>query len=138
MHIWDTAGVERFRTLTRNYYRNAHAAVFVYSLSDISSLHYLAQWEKDAQNFAPDAIRMLIGNKSDLDAEVDEFTADTFAKTHAFDLAYTMSCKTNKGVREAFDNLAKELHKKVVDNSNSGVIDLTQAAQTRHEGACAC
>jgi len=111
LSIWDTAGVESFRTLTRNYYRNAHAAVFVYSVSEASSLHYLAQWIKDTQNFAPNAIRMLVGNKVDLEPEIDPTTAKSFASAHEFELQFLISCKTNSGIAEAFEQLARALHK---------------------------
>ena len=111
LSIWDTAGVERFRTLTRNYYRNAHAAVFVYSMADAVTLHYLSQWIKDTGNFAPNALRMLIGNKSDLDPGVDDTTIKQFAQLHEFELQFQMSCKKNTGIVEAFDELARTLHK---------------------------
>ena len=103
--------MERFRTLTRNYYRNAHAAVFVYSVSEASSLHYLNQWIKDTQSFAPSAIKMLIGNKVDLESEIDETTAKSFASTYDFELQYLISCKTNQGIADAFEQLARVLHK---------------------------
>ena len=104
--------MERFRTLTRNYYRNAHAAVFVYSVSEASSLHYLSQWIKDTQNFAPNAIRMLVGNKVDIEPmEIDELTSNSFAKAHEFDLHFHISCKSNSGILEAFEQLAISLHK---------------------------
>ena len=110
--------MERFRTLTRNYYRNAHAAVFIYSVGEVSSLHYLIQWEKDTRTFAPNAVRMLIGNKTDLEGEVDEFTAKSFAKTHAFELDAMISCKTGSGVKEAVEELAKLIHANNSDNPN--------------------
>ena len=105
--------MERFRTLTRNYYRNAHAAVFIYSVSEASSLHYLAQWIKDTQNFAPNAIRMLIGNKVDLEPEIDPTTAKSFANAHEFELQHLISCKTNSGIADSFNQLAKALHRSV-------------------------
>ena len=104
--------MERFRTLTRNYYRNAHAAVFVYSVSEASSLHYLSQWIKDTQNFAPNAIRMLVGNKIDIEPmEIDELTSKSFAKAHEFDLHFHISCKSNSGISEAFEQIGIALHK---------------------------
>ena len=147
MSIWDTAGVERFRTLTRNYYRNAHAAVFIYSVTDVSSLHFLTQWEKDTQNFAPNAIRMLIGNKSDLEAEVDDYTAEQFAKMHSFDRDAVISCKTGKGIHEAFEGLAKLLHEQGEKDEgggghHEGVIAVTALDNNRNGGTggkgCSC
>ena len=149
MNVWDTAGVERFRTLTRNYYRNAHAAVFIYSVGEVSSLHYLIQWEKDTRAFAPNAVRMLIGNKKDLDGEVDEFTAKSFAKTHAFELDAMVSCKTGEGVKDAIEELAKLVHMKNSDSMKASVsaqdggtirIDPNQPSSRTTEGGggCAC
>lgn len=139
MSIWDTAGVERFRTLTRNYYRNAHAAVFVYSVTEISSLHFLTQWEKDAQNFAPNAVRMLLGNKKDLDPEVDEYTAEQFSKMHVFDKDGIVSCKTGNGVLEAFEGLAKLLHERGREQSGEGVVQVggDSGAGSKND-RCAC
>ena len=112
--------MERFRTLTRNYYRNAHAAVFVYSVSEAASLHYLAQWIKDTQNFAPNAIRMLVGNKVDLEPEIDPTTAKSFATAHEFELQFLISCKTNSGIAEAFEQLARALHKSPPSSRGAG------------------
>lgn len=133
--------MERFRTLTRNYYRNAHAAVFVYSVTDISSLHYLSQWEKDTQHFAPNAVRMLLGNKIDLEPEVDEFAAKSFARTHAFELDHMISCKTNQGIKEAFDALARELQQTSKPNQTEQVVHVTNNYDhnaAKQTGVCRC
>ena len=84
--------------------------MFVYSVSETSTLHYLAQWVKDTQNFAPNAVRMLLGNKTDLEAEVDPSTAQGFSEAHEFQLNFQVSCKENSGIKEAFDKLAEALH----------------------------
>lgn len=147
LSIWDTAGVERFRTLTRNYYRNAHAAVFVYSVSEASSLHYLSQWIKDTQNFAPNATRMLLGNKIDIEpTEIDELTSKSFSKAHEFDLHFHVSCKSNSGINEAFEKLALSLHKprsgggpSQPSMGGSNRVDLESPLdQDQRESKCAC
>ena len=91
--------------------RNAHAVVFVYSVSEACSLHYLAHWIKDAQSWSPNAVRMLIGNKVDLEPEIDPTTVRSFATAHEFELQFKISCKTNFGIEEAFEQLARVLHK---------------------------
>ena len=138
--------MERFRTLTRNYYRNAQAAVFVYSVSETSTLHYLAQWVKDTQNFAPNAVRMLLGNKTDLEAEVDPTTAQGFAEAHEFQLNFQVSCKENSGIKEAFDNLAEKLHSFQTSPNRSqadrqlDIItpELSELSENRGSGGCKC
>lgn len=54
---------------------------------------------------------MLIGNKIDIEPmEIDELTSKSFAKAHEFDLHFHISCKSNSGIREAFEQLAISLH----------------------------
>lgn len=139
--------MERFRTLTRNYYRNAHAAVFVYSVSEASSLHYLSQWIKDTQNFAPNAKRMLLGNKTDIEPmEIDELTSKSFSKAHEFDLHFHISCKSNSGINEAFEQLAISLHKPAptkpggspLQSSVGGAVVDLDASPVQQESRCAC
>lgn len=120
LSVWDTAGVERFRTLTRNYYRGAHATVFVYSVEEPSSLHYLTSWVRDAESFASQAVKVLIGNKSDLDRDVDDSTARSFASTHEFALSFITSAKTNDGINEAFAEIAERLHRPGGDGLSQG------------------
>ena len=65
----DTAGQERFRTITQSYYRGADAILIVFDVSDKESFESCANWiqEIDKANF--DCIKFLIGNKSDLEKE---------------------------------------------------------------------
>lgn len=37
--IWDTAGQDRFRTITQNYYRGSDGVIFTYSISDKNSFN---------------------------------------------------------------------------------------------------
>lgn len=42
--LWDTAGQDRFRTITSNYYRGSEGVIFTYSVSDRNSFHNLENW----------------------------------------------------------------------------------------------
>ncbi|XP_019636851.1 PREDICTED: ras-related protein Rab-18-like, partial [Branchiostoma belcheri] len=48
--VWDTAGVERFRTLTQGYYRHADAVLLVYSLPDSATLRMLTSWVREVND----------------------------------------------------------------------------------------
>ena len=50
MTLWDTGGQERHDSLTANYYRNAHAVIFVYALDDENSLYALGEWMREAMD----------------------------------------------------------------------------------------
>ena len=70
LHIWDTAGSESFRSITRSYYRSAVGALLVYNITSRESFHNLALWVEDVQQHSiSNLVIMLIGNKSDWHAQ---------------------------------------------------------------------
>ena len=67
LQIWDTAGQESFRSITRSYYRGAAGALLVYDITRRETFEHLASWLEDARQHANPAMTiMLIGNKADL------------------------------------------------------------------------
>uniref|UniRef100_A0A8C5RLD2 RAB33B, member RAS onco family n=1 Tax=Laticauda laticaudata TaxID=8630 RepID=A0A8C5RLD2_LATLA len=88
IQLWDTAGQERFRkSMVQHYYRNVHAVVFVYDMTNIASFHSLPLWiEECKQHLLTNEIpRILVGNKCDLRnaIQVPTDVAQKFADTHA-------------------------------------------------------
>lgn len=68
LQIWDTAGHERFRTITSSYYRGAHALLIVFDISDRQSyLDATNYWYGEIRNSCPPETQiLLVGNKCDL------------------------------------------------------------------------
>jgi GTPase SAR1 family protein len=65
--LWDTAGTERFRAVSRSYYRGAAGAILVYDISSHASFRALPTFLNDAKALAsPDLTVILAGNKADL------------------------------------------------------------------------
>lgn len=117
--IWDTAGVERFRTITNNYYRGSHAAIFVYSVDEPSSLHYLGHWIRDLEEYSPNAIKILVGNKKDLNSQISNETIEMFNNANDCKLNMLMSAKTGEGIQDSFNAIAKLLVQKGIDKDSS-------------------
>lgn len=109
LQVWDTAGVERYRTLTRNYYRNTHASFLVYSVDNPSTLHYLSKWIQDIHDSAPNAMRFLIGNKIDLERLVSDESVQDFAAAHDCDSAFYVSAKTGHGLDDVLLKMGEKL-----------------------------
>merc|ERR1711998_306148 len=83
LQIWDTAGQESFRSITRSYYRGAAGALLVYDITRKDTFNHLSSWlEEVRQNGNPDIMVMLIGNKADLDSrrQVSSEEGERFAK----------------------------------------------------------
>ncbi|OJJ88646.1 Rab family GTPase [Aspergillus glaucus CBS 516.65] len=50
LQIWDTAGQERFRSISRLYYRGAHACLLCYDITDEKSFEEMAGWLKELKD----------------------------------------------------------------------------------------
>jgi Ras-related protein Rab-18 len=118
--IWDTAGQERFRTLTSSYYRGAHGVVLVYDVTRTDSFENLEQWLKEVELYSPNngesVIKLLVGNKVDLDdkIKVERERADAWARSHGM-LFLEASAKTKVGIRQVF----MEVVQKILDNPDA-------------------
>ncbi|RDA95720.1 hypothetical protein CP533_1120 [Ophiocordyceps camponoti-saundersi (nom. inval.)] len=67
LQLWDTAGTERFRSVSRSYYRGAAGAILVYDITSHQSFQALQAFLNDARALAsPNLSVMLVGNKLDL------------------------------------------------------------------------
>ncbi|CAG2195527.1 RAB2A [Mytilus edulis] len=85
LQIWDTAGQESFRSITRSYYRGAAGALLVYDITRRDTFNHLTTWLEDArQHSNSNMVIMLIGNKSDLEArrDVKKEEGEAFAREH--------------------------------------------------------
>jgi small GTP-binding protein len=70
LQIWDTAGMESFKSITRAYYRGSAAALLVFDVTSRSSFDNIAHWLKEAQQNTSSRVTILvIGNKIDLSEE---------------------------------------------------------------------
>ena len=68
MQIWDTAGTERFRTITPMYYRNVDGVLLVYDITDAKSFETINFWveELNDKSDVANIDLLLVGNKLDL------------------------------------------------------------------------
>ena len=68
LQIWDTAGQDRFKTITSSYYKGAHGIIVVYDITDKDSFAKVTEWMSEADKHASENIsRILVGNKKDLE-----------------------------------------------------------------------
>jgi small GTP-binding protein len=76
LQLWDTAGTERFRSVSRSYYRGAAGAILVYDTASSASFNALPTFLMDARALAsPNLTVILAGNKADLGSDSPPATA---------------------------------------------------------------
>ncbi|KAK4151304.1 P-loop containing nucleoside triphosphate hydrolase protein [Chaetomidium leptoderma] len=115
LNIFDTAGQERFRAVTKSYYRGVHCVILVYDISNRNSFLELEDWCEDAlENMPKGALISLVGTKRDKEdqeggrqvtydegmAEAERFGASVFCEA---------SSKSGKNVRELFTGIVGKI-----------------------------
>ena len=114
--IWDTAGQDRFRTITSTYYRGSHGTIVCYDITDRNTFDSIAKWLEEVKKYSiNEPILILCGTKADLESkrEVSSSEGLEFAKLHNMKFFET-SAKDNTNIKEIFEFIAEN---KLQDNS---------------------
>ena len=111
LDIWDTAGQEKYRSLTRIFFQGAKLAILVYAINRKDSFENLKNvWLKELKDHADKNVVLgVAGNKSDLyeKEEVPEQEAREFAKSIGAIFCLT-SAQNNSGIEELFEEMGKK------------------------------
>ncbi|KAF7635178.1 hypothetical protein Mgra_00005464 [Meloidogyne graminicola] len=116
LQLWDTAGQEKFRSITRSYYRNTVGIIIVYDITKRHTFDSLPDWiaEAEAHLGGPDpskTVFLLVGHKADLtdQREVLFEEGEYFAKHKGMKFIET-SAITGANVNDAFALIAREIN----------------------------
>jgi len=127
LQIWDTAGQESFRSITRSYYRAAAGALLVYDITRRDTFLELSKWLEEAKTHGnPNMVFILVGNKCDMENErqVSFEEGETFARENGLIFLET-SAKTAFNVEESFMRASQlildKIEKKEISISNDAM-----------------
>jgi len=124
LKIWDTCGQEKFRAITRQYFKNSEGVFVVFDLTNKETIKKLDIWMKDIKdNIDNDYFIFLIGNKSDVKER--DLTIAEEAKQFAINKKinyYEVSAKTGSGIYNIFEKMASKLiNKKKIEKSKEEI-----------------
>jgi Ras-related protein Rab-2A len=134
VQLWDTAGQELYRSMTKNYFREADCAIVVCDLSNQNALESLNDWIGDVRADAPSRCKIVIaGNKSDLDRQITADQLKDFSEEKGCPMFET-SARTGENVQELFEEAAMLVVSNGSGETISSVRDPTPI--TRKESCC--
>lgn len=118
IQIWDTAGQEAFRSITKSYYRNVAGAIIVYDITRRVTFNNVRDWIKELkENNSNDCSILLIGNKTDINMNrsVKYEEGKDLAEEFGCDFIET-SVKKDKNVKKAFNIITENILNKIENN----------------------
>jgi small GTP-binding protein len=123
LQMWDPAGQEKFRSITRSYFRSSSAVFVVFDVTNRMSFCNIQGWMDDSTRLSPaNAVHVVVGNKSDLVTTrvVGPEEAKAFADEHSLQYFETSALSGDR-VEDLFLNIAQLLHDKVTEGKiNAG------------------
>ncbi|CAI6358686.1 unnamed protein product [Macrosiphum euphorbiae] len=140
INIWDTAGTEKFRSLSQQYYRGAHGIFIVYDITNLSSSFKLDSWIKDVENYSDlNAVKILIGSKCDdksnraISIEEGQKIAEQFRIPF-----FEVSSKTNVNIEKLFYTMISKIYTSE-QTKNEDLLKLVDSPTPQESpGGCSC
>ncbi|XP_026747866.1 ras-related protein Rab-24-like [Trichoplusia ni] len=145
--IWDTAGSERYDSLTKIYYRGAHAAIICYEPSSTHSWTRLRHWLQELRCVEENCKVYLCGTKKDLldSGHITRAVDEDLVATYAQGLSghFFTSSKTGENVDELFQKIVDDCAADVEIMKNVEVMRLQiqkeeEAYRARSKQYCFC
>ncbi|PSK45239.1 hypothetical protein B9Z65_2379 [Elsinoe australis] len=135
LSLWDTAGQETYKSITRSYFRGASGALLVFDITRRATFNHVTEWLHDLRQIAEEGIIVvLVGNKSDLanastasedenapnQRQVTRQEAEEWCRVNKVMKYVETSAKSGDGVERAFLEVAERIYQ----NIEAGKYDL--------------
>ena len=136
--LWDTAGQEKYKTITRAFYRRANGIIISYDITSLESFNGTKKWLTEINKNKTDNVPIVLAaTKCDLDdRQVTTEEGYNFAKSLGCRFFET-SAKDNIQVKELFMYISSEVHKRgLVTYPGMELISQSNIAPTKSKCRC--
>ena len=151
VQIWDTAGQEAFRSITRSYYKSSTCAFIVYDITNKKSFSNVVSWLNECREMCfRDILICLVGNKIDLENKrvVSKDEGQKFAEDNGL-LFFETSAQDGTNIEKMFTEATTNIVNRVesgkiqLDTQNTGIKigkypnkEVEQALEKKKKGCC--
>ena len=121
LQIWDTAGQDRFRTITKHYYKGMHGIILIYDVTDRRTFESIRNWVSIIREVAAEKVTIyLVANKIDMkeNRKVEREEGEKLAKELGLPFM-EVSAKDGINVDEIFEDLVERIYKIYGDDPQS-------------------
>lgn len=114
LQIWDTAGQESFKAVTRAYYRGTIGCLIAYDISDRKTFESITHWISEVKQYCdPNIVTVIVGNKNDINKrDVSYQEGAELAHQHNM-LFFETSAKTGENVSDCFMTASRMICDKI-------------------------
>ena len=143
MQIWDTAGHEKFRTITTSYYKSAHAIIILYDITQKTSFDHIRNWLTEIDKFGKQGVlKVIVGNKLDMEnnRKITKEAAENLALKYGLKL-WEVSAKDNTNIEEMFLDTIKSLlekNSKIISEGSSMAANIQLNKDTKNKKKNKC
>lgn len=114
LQIWDTAGQDKFRCITKNYFRGSNGIILIYDITSQKSFKNIRNWVSQIkESLGDEACVVLVGNKIDLENErkIATGVGQNLANEYKMNFFET-SAKNNLNIENVYEAIVKEMNDK--------------------------
>lgn len=107
--IWDTAGQEKFRSITMSYFKGVQICLIIYDICDYSSFESVKSWIDSVSNVCNKDVQfVIIGNKCDETIKRKVSYSEGKMIAEKYDVPFfECSAKNNINIDEMFNTITK-------------------------------
>ena len=139
LRLWDTAGQEQYRALTKLFYKDSKVVIFVYDITNKKSFTELNFWINEIkESLGDEPVLGIVGNKSDLNEfqEVDDDVAKKFAEEKGMKFKLVSTKDEPKSFKIFLRMLIKDYLKKNKKVNKKDNFELEQEQNEDNHGSC--
>ena len=139
IQIWDTAGQEKYKAITKNLFLKVMGAIIIFDITNEKSFNNLKNWvQMIKEECGPHMTIIIVGNKNDLieQRKINEEEVIAYANKQKLDYIET-SCKTGENVKKAVTILCEKiLETKEINEDPSFILDNTIFQNQKKKKCC--
>ena len=111
LKLFDTAGQEKYRALSKSYFKNADAVLFVFNMNDKETFDTIKEWVESFKNVnvKGNVPQYLVGNKNDLERKIEQSLIEEFICKNNIPFISTSAKKNNK-IDRLFEEIGQKLY----------------------------